>query len=154
LSSDQRNASSMSTIGHVRTESMQQSPSRVPQLVKKFLALNRTRRLITVNTTVRYLSLSAAGRFHPTSFSPILILSSHLCVGLQICLFPSGIHTKTCMHFLPRRATCPVYFIFSICIMNYLTVNSSPFSRYVGPPPPSGLHISLSTPFSNTSQKF
>jgi hypothetical protein len=31
---------------------------------------------------------------HPTSWRSILILSSHLRLGLQSAIFPSGLHTK------------------------------------------------------------
>jgi len=50
---------------------------------------------------------------HPTSWRSILILSSHLSVGLTSGLFPSGFHTKTLYTTLlsPIRATCPAHFI-------------------------------------------
>ena len=70
------------------------------QLVKKFLAFHRTRRFITALTSVRHLSLSWVSPIqsiypHPTSWRFILILSTHLCVGLPSGLFPSGFPTKT-----------------------------------------------------------
>jgi len=57
------------------------------QLVKKFPAFHRTRRFITALTSVRHLSLSCASPIqsiypHPTSWRSILILSTHLCLGL------------------------------------------------------------------------
>ena len=57
------------------------------QLVKKFTAYYGTRRFITAFTTARYLSLSWASSIqstpqHPTSWRSILILSSHLFLGL------------------------------------------------------------------------
>jgi len=60
------------------------------QLVKKFPALHGTRRLITALTSVRHLSLSWASPIqsiypHPTSWRFVLILSTHLRLGL-----PSG----------------------------------------------------------------
>ena len=65
------------------------------QLVKKFPALHGTRRFITALTSVRHLSLSWASPIqsiypHPTSWRSILILSTHLRLGLPSGLFPSG----------------------------------------------------------------
>ena len=70
------------------------------QLVKKFPAFHGTRRLITTLTSVRHLSLSWASPIqsiypHPTSWRSILILSTHLCLGLPSCLLPSGFPSKT-----------------------------------------------------------
>ena len=57
------------------------------QLVKKFPAFHGTRRFITTITSVRQLSLSWARPIqsiypHPTSWRSILILSTHLRLGL------------------------------------------------------------------------
>ena len=71
------------------------------QLVKKFPAFHRTRRFITALTSVRHLSLSWASPIqsiypHPTSWRSVLILSTHLRLGLRSCLlFSSGFPTKT-----------------------------------------------------------
>ena len=70
------------------------------QLVKKFPAFHRTRRFITALTSVRQLSLSWASPIqsiypHPTSWRSILILSTHLRLGLPSGLFPSGFPTNT-----------------------------------------------------------
>ena len=70
------------------------------QLVKKSPAFHGTRRFITVLTSVRHLSLSWASPIqsiypHPTSTRSILILSTHLRLGLPSGLFPSGFSTKT-----------------------------------------------------------
>ena len=70
------------------------------QLVKKFPAFHRTRRFITALTSIRHLSLSWGSPIqsiypHPTSWRSILILSTHLCLGLPIDLLPSGLPTKT-----------------------------------------------------------
>ena len=62
------------------------------QLVKKFPAFHGTRRFITALTSVRHLSLSWASPVqsiypHPTSCRSILILSTHLRLGLPSGLF-------------------------------------------------------------------
>ena len=83
------------------------------QLVKKFPAFHGTRRFITVLTSVRHLSLSRANPIqstypHPTSWRSILMLSTHLCLGLPSGLFTSGFPTKTLYAPLssPIRTTC------------------------------------------------
>ena len=65
------------------------------QLVKKFPAFHGTRRFITALTSVRHLSLSWASPVqsiypHPTSWRSIIILSTHLRLGLPSGLLPSG----------------------------------------------------------------
>ena len=63
------------------------------QLVKKFLAFHGTRKFSTALTSVRHLSLSWASPVqsiypHPTSWRSILILSTHLRLGLPGVSFP------------------------------------------------------------------
>ena len=70
------------------------------QLVKKFPAFYGTWRFTNALTSVRHLSLSWASPIqsrypHPTSWRSILILSTHLRLGLPSGLFPSGFPTKT-----------------------------------------------------------
>ena len=86
------------------------------QLVKKFPAFHGTRRFITTLTSVRHLSLSWASPIqsiypHPTSWRSILILSTHLSLGLPSGLLPSSFPTKTLYIPLssPIRATCPAH---------------------------------------------
>ena len=88
------------------------------QLVKKFPAFHGTPRFITELTSVRHMSLSKASPIqsiypHPTSCRSILILSTHLRLGLPRGLFPSGFPTKTLYTTLssPIRATCPAHLI-------------------------------------------
>ena len=69
------------------------------QLVKKFPAFHGTGRFITALTSVCHLSLSWASPIqsiypHSTSWRSILILSTHLCLGLPSGPLPSGFPSK------------------------------------------------------------
>jgi len=88
------------------------------QLVKKFPAFYGTRRFITAFTRARHLFLYWASSTqsmppHTTSWRSILILSSHLHLGLPSGLFPSGFPITTLYTTLlsPIRATCPAHLI-------------------------------------------
>ena len=88
------------------------------QLVKKFPAFHGTRRFITALKSVRHLSLSWTSPIqsiypHPTSCRSVLVLSTHLRLGLPSGLLPSGFPTKTLYNPLtsPIRATCPAHLV-------------------------------------------
>ena len=85
---------------NILSYSVEQSPSSEANRfsVKKFPTFYGTRRFITAFTSARHLSLSWASWTqsisHPTSWRSILILSSHLRLGLPSGVFPSGFPTK------------------------------------------------------------
>jgi len=88
------------------------------QLVKKFPAFHGTRRFITALKSVRHLSLSWVNPTqsiypHPITWRSVLILPTHLRLGLPSGLFPSGLPTKNLYTPLssPIRATCPAHLI-------------------------------------------
>jgi hypothetical protein len=85
----------------------------VPQLVKKFNAFSRTRRFITAFTSAHQLSLSwvvSIQSLHPhtTSWRSVLILFSHLLLGLLSGLIPSG---------LPTKSLCAAVLSLILCIL-------------------------------------
>jgi len=78
------------------------------QLVKKFPAFHGTRRFITALSSVRHLSLSWASPIqsiysHPTSWRSVLILSTHLRLGLPSGLFPSGFPAKMLLYITEHK---------------------------------------------------
>ena len=105
------------------------------QLVKKFPAFHGTRRFITELTSVRHLSLSWASPIqsiypHPTSWRSILILSTHLRLGLPSGLFPSGFPSKTLYTPLssPICTTCPAHHILDFITRTILGEEYKSFS--------------------------
>ena len=138
------------------------------QLVKKFPAFYGTRRFITALTSLRHPSLSWASPIqsiypHPTSWRSILILSTHLRLGLLSGLLPSGFPTKILYTPLssPIRATCPAHLILldfitrTILGEEYRSFSSSLCSLLHFPVTSSllGPNIILNTIFSNTLSK-
>ena len=134
------------------------------QLVKKFPAFHGTPRFITILTSVRYLSLSWASPIQsiysqPTSWRFILILPTHLRIGLLSGLLPPGFPTKTLYTPLssPIRATCPTHLILldfitrTILGEEYKSFSSSLCSLLHSPVTSSllGPKILLNTMFSN-----
>ena len=138
------------------------------QLVKKFPAFHGTRRFIAALTSVRHLSLSWASPIqsiypHPTSWRSILILSTHLRLGLPSGLFPYGfphqdpIHPPILTHtrHMPSpshssRFYHPHSIVWGVQIIELLFMHSPHFtvtSSLLGP------NILLNTMFSNTLEK-
>jgi hypothetical protein len=109
--------------------------------------------------TVSILSqIDSVNANHPTSWRAILILSSHLCLGLPSCLFPTGFPTKTLytplLSLIP--ATFPAHLILYFITMKilgeeYRSLKSSCYS-FLHSPVISSLecpNIHLCTLFSN-----
>jgi len=100
------------------------------QLVKKFPAFHRTRRLITALTSVRHLSLSWASPIqsiypHPTSWRSFLILSTHLRLGLPSGLLPSGFLSIVYKRTTKQNCTTDSNSTFSTMLIYLLTLQTN-----------------------------
>ena len=83
-----------------------------PQLLKKFPTFYGTRRFITAFTRAVSCARSIQSTHpHPTSLRSILILCSHLRLGLPSCLLPSSLSIKKLYAPIlsPIQATCLMY---------------------------------------------
>jgi hypothetical protein len=83
----------------------------IVQLLENFPAFYGTRRFITAFTWAFHRSQSSATSIqsllsHPTSLRSILILSTHLHLGLPSGLFPSGFPTNILYAFLRSPHSC------------------------------------------------
>jgi hypothetical protein len=104
----------------------------IVQPLKNFPAFYGTRRFITLFTRDLHWSLSWTRRTqstpsHPISLSYILILSTHLRLGLPSGLFPSGFPINNLRAFLfsSIRDACPVHLI----ILDLINLIISTFYR-------------------------
>ena len=120
------------------------------QLVKKFPAFHGTPRFITALTSVRHLSLSWASPIqsiypHPTSWRSILILSTHLRLGLHSGSFPPVYPPRpytppllTHTRHMASPSHSPFYHPqdngWAVQIIELLVMQSPPFPRYLVPP--------------------
>jgi len=108
---------------------MEQSPS---WEVNQFSASQEIPRILW-NPKVHYCQLNPVHTPHPTSWRSILILSSHLRLGLPSGPFPTGFPTKTLYTLLLSsiQTTCPAHVIlldFTTCTIlgeEYRSLSSS-----------------------------
>jgi hypothetical protein len=104
----------------------------IVQPLKKFSAFYGTRRFITMSTRALHWSLSWARTiqstpYHPIALRSILILSTHLRLGLPSGLLPFGSPTNILYAFplSPIRATCSDHLIQNHLGLQILRINSS-----------------------------
>jgi len=135
-----------------------------PSWEANWFAANQEIPRILWNTSVRHLSLSWASPIqtiypHPISWRSILVLSTHLRLGLPSGLLPSGFPTKTLYTPIssPIHATCPAH----LTLLDFITRTilgeeyrsfSSSLCNLLHSPVPSSLldQNILNTIFSNT----
>ena len=106
------------------------------QLVKEFPAFHGTRMFITALTSVRLLSLSWASPKqsifpHPISWRPILILSTHLRLGLPSGLLTPSFPTKTLYTSSPHPHSphASLYYLQFPCCRQLLRPTQCAFQR-------------------------
>jgi len=89
----------------------------VLQLVKEFPSFSATRSFITFSTRSGHLSLSWArliqSTLHPVTWKCVLVLFSHLLLGIPSGLLPSCLPARTrySTHLSPFHAACPAHLI-------------------------------------------
>ena len=105
----------------------------VLQLIKKFPAFYGTRKFFTVLTSACHLSLSWANSIQsppplPTSWRSILILSSHVRLGLPNGLFPSA-SLALLFNFqaTSTRIVGGIWWFFTLIIISSYTANLAAF---------------------------
>jgi hypothetical protein len=133
-------------LASLRSWALLENPP-IVELLKNFPAFYGTRRFITVFTRALHWSLSWARSIqsippHPTSLRSILILSTHLRLGLPSGLFPSGFPINIVYAFLLSPFVlyaCPShppwldhsnYVWRGVQVMKLLNMQFSPISRH------------------------
>jgi hypothetical protein len=114
------------------------------QLVKKFPTFYGTLRFITALTSARHVSLSWASPVqsitpHPTSWISIIILSSHLRLGLPIFLFPlrfphqNPVHASPLPHpsYMPRPSHSSRPLRNKHCSLNVINIEIEKVAHWV-----------------------